>query len=142
MQRGYIDWSMSCRAAAAYANGLAPLSKIGSSVYIRAAAAVLGPEEWHHTSKKFNRTNFYRVAAVRHLAAQLRAVGDKTGDSVLAKRAARCARSEKLCRPSISTVLHYLNWARRYPDNSERAREFRRLAASELAAVRRYRGRA
>lgn len=62
---GY-DWScgMSVNAVDAYDRGLLPASKIarkiGRGVTAADVAAVLNPAEWHHTSARFNKTNFYK----------------------------------------------------------------------------------
>lgn len=84
--RGYVRWSMSERAAAAYDDGALPLSKIDSywlnqhgincsRAELRdlvAANDVPGfscgvrASEWHHTSKFFNETSFYRPEDVRN----------------------------------------------------------------------------
>ncbi len=61
---GYNGFSMSNNAVEAYNNGLVPASKI------KGMPAVLVTEwceagEWHHTSKHYNRTNFYDAATAR-----------------------------------------------------------------------------
>jgi hypothetical protein len=96
---GYIGFSMSRRAGEAYDNGLAPLSKIGTGPYVRAAAQIIGPAEWHHTSKFCNRTDFYDARAVLAVAAQLKAAKDKTGATIAAKREAR--RQQIVARRSV-----------------------------------------
>lgn len=57
---GYHNYSMSNRAVAAYRNGLLPLSKIKApAAFKKVAAELAGYEEWHHTSKMYNKTYFY-----------------------------------------------------------------------------------
>lgn len=69
---GYSGWSMSNNAIQAYENGLMPLSKITKDVltgvgitesvaFIRwlCKKEHLQPSEWHHTSSKFNATDFF-----------------------------------------------------------------------------------
>lgn len=59
---GYIGFSMSERAASAYRHGLLPASKLAKVLGVSAAAVreCCRSAEWHHTSKNFNRTDFYR----------------------------------------------------------------------------------
>lgn len=79
---GYYDYSMSNRAIEAYQNGEKPLSKWTKKDIIDAIAVfdkekavlfkklrlqvlkntVLCCSSWHHTSCKFNKTNFYSVS--------------------------------------------------------------------------------
>ena len=89
---------MSRRAARAYEEGFAPLSAIGRGAYVRAAAEFLGAAEKHHTSKMCNLTDFYRVAAVRAVAAQLEATRLSASDALEALRAIRARRSAGRCR--------------------------------------------
>ena len=58
---GYVDYSMSERAAAAYRDGLLPASKLARRLGVSTAAVreFLVPREWHHTSKHFNETEFF-----------------------------------------------------------------------------------
>lgn len=60
---GYDGSSMSNRARETYARGLVPASKVG-----RVPAALVRqfckPESWHHTSKNFNKTEFFDPAQV------------------------------------------------------------------------------
>lgn len=60
---GYSGFSMSNNAVAAYESGMLPASKlaarIGRGATAAGVAAVLMPSEWHHTSKNYNRTDFY-----------------------------------------------------------------------------------
>lgn len=69
---GYVGWSRSVRATEAEAEGKLPLTRAIPAVSsiagctrneARAALVAMGPCEWHHTSKKFNRTDFYNVGA-------------------------------------------------------------------------------
>lgn len=78
---GYIGWSKSRRAGEAEDNGLLPLSHIGGGAYVKAAAKLLGAAEWHHTSKFFNRTDYYDARAVRALAAQMKRSGLKAEEA-------------------------------------------------------------
>ena len=58
------DFSMSNNAIAAYENGLRPASKI-PGVPAALVKEFCRPDEWHHSSKAYNRVNFYNPAEVR-----------------------------------------------------------------------------
>ena len=55
----YIDYSMSERAAAAYEEGLLPASKIHKTLPAYLVERYCQPDSWHHTSNRFNETNFF-----------------------------------------------------------------------------------
>ena len=61
---GYSGFSMSNNAVAAYDEGLVPASKIPGvpAVLVKKHCR---PDEWHHTSKAYNRTDFFNAARVR-----------------------------------------------------------------------------
>lgn len=70
--RGYSGWSKSNRAVEAEENGLLPLTRAIKAVaesagvtrkVAREALLAVGPAEWHHTSKHFNRTDYYKIGA-------------------------------------------------------------------------------
>lgn len=133
---GYLGFSMSRRAAEAYDNGLAPLSKIGSGPYIRAAGRLLGVIEWHHTSNFCNKTDFYSVAAVKALAAHLKAIKDPTGATIEAKRAARLA-AQSAWRP-ISRFRHARKLLRDAADREATAARYDCRAAARIGFDREY----
>ncbi len=56
--KGYKGYSMSLRAVEAYENGLVTASKI-KGIPTSLIEEFCYPEEWHHTSSHFNKTNFY-----------------------------------------------------------------------------------
>lgn len=60
---GYSNFSMSNNAVYAYENGEAPASKI-AGVPARLIRKFCTPSSWHHTSAKYNRTDFYDVDEV------------------------------------------------------------------------------
>lgn len=77
-QKGYAGSSMSVRAEAAYQDGLRPLSKIPASElreagieepvkFIRHLAKTgrINADEWHHTSKFANSTDFWSIEHLR-----------------------------------------------------------------------------
>lgn len=70
---GYAGYSKSNNALQAEANGLLPLSKItGAPKWsIKIAANLIGAEEWHHTSKMYNRTDYYNVEKIVSCAKDL-----------------------------------------------------------------------
>ena len=55
---GYSGFSMSNNAVQAYESGLLPASKI-KKVPTNLIELFCSPSEWHHTSKEYNKTNFY-----------------------------------------------------------------------------------
>ena len=83
---GYIGYSMSVNAADAYDRGLRPISKLtaadmplGVSLSFARWLAKTGEwraAEWHHTSAKFNRTDFYDPAEIAAIG-NLRALREK-----------------------------------------------------------------
>jgi hypothetical protein len=121
---GYVGWSMSRRAVAAYENGEAPLSRIGSSKFIKAAAAIIGRSIWHHTSKHCNRTDFYKVAAVKNVADRLKVATKRLGslDMAIAEfedfRWARRSRSSfgRAISPTMESFSFNTEQARKYED--------------------------
>ncbi len=80
---GYLGYSKSNNALAAEAEGRFPLTHAIAKVahaagctraQARESLLAIGPSEWHHTSKKFNRTDYYDVAAATRHARALPAV--------------------------------------------------------------------
>lgn len=62
---GYdFDRGMSNNAVAAYDVGLVPFSKIGRGIPRHLVDRYCGPLEWHHSSKFYNRVDFYDKEAV------------------------------------------------------------------------------
>lgn len=64
---GYNGYSMSKRAAAAYEDGKVPFSKLPACIRKIGKYKLdnyAAPCEWHHTSKFYNRTDFYDVEQV------------------------------------------------------------------------------
>lgn len=61
---GYIGHSMSRNAASAYGRGLLPASKIGHGIPAKLVKKHCRSAEWHHTSSKFNSTEFYDLEMV------------------------------------------------------------------------------
>lgn len=74
---GYVGHSMSVRAKNAYNEGLLPKTKIKKSDLEDAGIhlpvsfvkwmmpSIIKPTEWHHTSKHFNKTDFYNLEDVK-----------------------------------------------------------------------------
>jgi len=77
---GYDGYSKSNNALLAESEGKLPLSRAITEVAriagctrkaARESLLAIGPSEWHHTSKHYNRTDYYDVAAaVRRVHAQ------------------------------------------------------------------------
>jgi hypothetical protein len=72
------DFSMSNNAIAAYDNGLRPASKV-PGVPAVLVKEFCRPDEWHHSSKAYNRVNFYNPTEVRAIFG-LEASEDFTAD--------------------------------------------------------------
>ena len=81
---GYINFSMSERAAAAKEEGMKTASELAVQLRRRfprrfrgvtaaSVAATVPAAEWHHTSKFYNSTNFYNPADVFKVREKLRA---------------------------------------------------------------------
>lgn len=67
---GYVDYSKSVNAVEAEAGGRFPKSVLAKKYGIKTSAIddLLEPTEWHHTSKFYNRTNYYsEEEVVRYL---------------------------------------------------------------------------
>jgi hypothetical protein len=71
MNSGYIGYSMSVRAVEARRSGQLPATDLANwarrwfpGVTAADVAAVLSASSWHHTSKNFNATNFYRKTSL------------------------------------------------------------------------------
>jgi hypothetical protein len=123
MNRGYVGWSRSRRAAEAEDNGKLPLSRIGSGAFVKAAAKIAGVAERHHTSKYCNLTDYYDGRAVRAIARQLKATGLKADAALAATREKRVARMLSRC------------WA---PSARSRYEVARREAQRLIAVARRF----
>lgn len=80
----------SIRAGKATERGLLPLSKIHGigRQWLRLAADIVGPEEWHHTGGYARETNFYDAKKVLAVARAMKAQ-DATAEKISEKRAVR-----------------------------------------------------
>lgn len=123
---GYLpDFSMSYRAAAARSAGRVPLSGINRAAldaaglsglpvaFVRWAAAALGADEWHHTSKRFNKTDFYDLEEV---AAELLASGDERLLPPLSEMMARWRQERAAGRTETvhrGATVRWLEWPAR-----------------------------
>lgn len=58
---GYSDYSKSNNAVDAEISGKYPISILAKKLHIKTDAirAIMQPDEWHHTSCHYNRTNYY-----------------------------------------------------------------------------------
>jgi hypothetical protein len=72
---GYSGFSKSNNAVYAEENDRFPATKLGKILGISPAAikAVLTPCEWHHTSKHYNKTNYYDLEEANEKIDQLKA---------------------------------------------------------------------
>lgn len=91
---GYVGYSMSVRAAEAYREGKLPISKIRKQHLSSAGIAIslkdfhrlvksgdVRATEWHHTSKHYNRTDFFDLDSIAEdcgdLTAELQALNQR-----------------------------------------------------------------
>lgn len=79
----YVGYSKSVNAVQAEANGLYPASviarKIGGGATAAGVRAIMEPQEWHHTSCRYNRTDYYSLFDAQESAELIRrASGSKT----------------------------------------------------------------
>lgn len=120
---GYNGYSMSNNAVAAYANGEKPYSKwtkaeilaelfsigfhsdlIKQLTVSELKALFLRRTSWHHTSSRFNKTDFYSVTGE---------VSDADIQRMIAMRAIQQPKTETLTK----ALVHYLTWegTRKHP---------------------------
>ena len=120
----YIDYSMSVNAALAYEEGEKPLSKWTKSVILAAVgekAEILSPlnlnelrdlvlyrSSWHHTSKLYNRTDFYAVDEDK-----LEEVTEETVRQIIANRKPRETKRKEPPR-TIHAEVTYTVWLGNY----------------------------
>ena len=135
---GYHNYSMSNNAVLAYENGEKPLSKWTKAAIIESLAEQEAPanfieavkkqpaaavktvllycSSWHHTSKEYNRTNFYSVEYIdaENAAEYLRLIEAK---AIEAKTDVKTKAEEKPIRALVSYVV----WegTRRHPKARE-----------------------
>lgn len=121
---GYAGFSMSNNAVAAYRDGLAPASKIGR-VPASLVEQFCTPREWHHSSKHFNRVNFYDPTEV------LAIFGIEPHDDYEPNPAAIAAlaahRASRKNAPAVHErcIVRWLDWSgtRNHPHCDERQAE-------------------
>lgn len=109
---GYApDFSMSNNAVAAYDDGLRPASKI-PGVPAALVKRFCRYDEWHHSSKLFNRTPFYDPAYVRATFG-LESSADHAADpvAVAALSAHKAAKSEEQPITIPFCRLDYVEWS-------------------------------
>lgn len=118
------DYSMSERARAAYAAGLVPASKAARGVSAALVREFCQPEEWHHTSARYHRTDFFDPHLVRVAFGVEPACDDGTCGCELNERAvdalrARTAHPEPAVHEGCTVT--WLEWAgtRRHPRVTE-----------------------
>lgn len=106
---GYNGFSMSNNAVAAYENGLVPASKV-PGVPAALVKAHCRPSEWHHSSKNYNRVNFYDPAEVRAIFG-LEAHEDHEADPVaVAALAERKTGAKKSAEALTNCRVEWIEW--------------------------------
>lgn len=91
---GYDNFSMSNNARAAYASGEAPFSKLPARIRRLGRQTLeyyVKPSSYHHTSAKYNCTDFYRIEEVNAVFG-LTETSDYTFESYLNEDAVRALR--------------------------------------------------
>lgn len=101
---GYNGYSMSNNAVAAYEAGLLPASKI-KQVPANLIEQFVRYEEWHHSSKAYNRVKFYNRATVLAVFGLQEAV-DGDGDPIHANPAAVAALAAWKASRKSGSVTH------------------------------------
>ena len=102
---GYDGYSMSNRARQAYSEGLLPASKMVTQLKKRYPRSFRGltvaifrevvgrGDEWHHTSAKYNQTEFYSMKSVYDCRAELKkAISHKSSTAQLFKKLEKAGR--------------------------------------------------
>lgn len=118
----YVGFSMSERAAGAYREGLRPASKLAKELRVStdAVRAVLTAAEWHHTSSRFNRTDFYSFTLPEDLDDEedRREAQDLLDRMKAFDAAAKAAKAES---QSFRARVTWLNWSgtRNHPKADE-----------------------
>ncbi len=105
---GYYNYSMSNNAVLAYKKGLLPASKI-PGVPASLVKPFCQPTEWHHTSSKYNRTDFYNPDEVRAI------FGLQSHGNIKANPAAVAALDQYKAGPTTETYancrVQWIEWA-------------------------------
>lgn len=114
---GYSGYSKSNNAVAAEQNGMLPLSRITGATRwaIKLAGELVGPEEWHHTSKHYNETDYYDVARIMAAAnslVQQYVTKAQADESIKAKREGRAKASIRRTARNIAYTLPCVVWTR------------------------------
>ena len=121
----YIDYSMSIRAAEAYENGEKPLSKWTKAALLEAAgdrASLLSPltvselrdllltrSSWHHTSCRYNATDFWSVDEDT-----LEELTEETVSGIIAARKPKAPKAPKAEPRTIRAEVTFTVWEGRY----------------------------
>lgn len=92
---GYYNYSMSNNAIEAYRTGEAPASKIGHAIPAALVRRFCRPSSWHHTSLKFNRTDFYEIEEVLATFGKIVSAIYKTDPEAIAALAQRSKPTEQ-----------------------------------------------
>lgn len=102
---GYDGFSKSHNARTAEANGLWPISILAKKfdVDIDFIRANFSPSEWHHTSKHYNKTNYYDLEEVEEFLTT-----DEGKNALVAFR--KNQKEKKLSRVFNNCVVHWLEW--------------------------------
>lgn len=102
---GYVGYSKSVRASQAEEEGLFPASVISKQlkVPIEFIKTNFEPDEWHHTSKHYNETNYYDIEKIK---AYLNTVEGQ--ESLKATKEKRKAKPEKTTHSNV--IAKWVEW--------------------------------
>ena len=143
---GYDGYSMSNRARQAYADGKMPLSKIkkkdledaGIDVSLAefkkaAKAGIIQPSEWHHTSKRYNQTDFYDLESISELIED----GDLDIRKELRESSADCEFTPYISRSGKITGICNMCGQNRDHDFHSRRPRYNRAPRTSMGKTRR-----
>lgn len=117
---GYVDHSMSNNALAAYNYGLVPASKI-PGIPAALVKKYCRYEEWHHTSSRYNMTEFYNPAKVRAIFGLETSEDWDVNPSAVAALAAHKTASKSAPTVHQNCHVEWLEWSgtRNHPKATE-----------------------
>ena len=140
---GYSGFSMSNNAVAARGEGKFPATdlarEIGRGATAAGVRAVLIPVEWHHTSSRYNRTDFFELDHDAEILAERDEITESAARDVLIERiiaASKPAKSADVIHENCQ--VEWLEWSgsRNHPHCERRAADGCRVIDSGRAMLR------
>lgn len=126
---GYDGYSMSNNARAARQHGRVPASvlakQIGRGATAAGVAKVLTPCEWHHTSAKYNRTNFYDLDSAAENLAEEREISEHDARAEIEAKIIAASKTNTVETIHTGCTVRWLEWGgtRNHPKATERRAE-------------------